>query len=139
MTVEAICVDPATVAQIWPRVSGVIYAAMKRGGLGSFAAVEKSVLGGRMLLWLAVGRQDEKERIKAACVTALEQSEWHNARAIVACSGNDVHDWIGLLARIEDFARAEACDSVRIYGRVGWIRLLPDAYRIKRVVIERTL
>jgi hypothetical protein len=150
--ISAFCIDPANARSVWPDVSPLIYAAMKRGGLGSFAKVEQGVLAGELLLWVGGRTTDEEGQkrslssvlrplssVLCAAVTALEQTEWHKACAIVACGGRDAADWIGLLSRIEEFARAEGCGSVRIYGREGWLRLLPVPYRVKRVVIERMI
>src|SRR5713226_4450419 len=131
---EAVCVDPGRVRAVWPRVAGLIHAAMRRGDLSSYAAVEASVLRGDALLWLV---RDGLE-IPAAAVTELQQTEWRKVCVIVACGGADMSRWIGLIARIEAFARAENCSAVRIIGREGWGRLL-TAYRPKRVVLEKEL
>src|SRR5712692_5956670 len=69
---EAVCVDPAKVRLVWPRVSRLIYAAMKRGDISPFSAVEDAVLCGDALLWIV---RDGLE-IPAAAVTELQQTEW---------------------------------------------------------------
>jgi hypothetical protein len=46
--------------------------------------------------------------------------------------------WIGLLERIEEFARAEGCEATRIIGRKGWARVL-TSYQMKRIVLEKDL
>ena len=46
--------------------------------------------------------------------------------------------WIGLLERIEEFARAEGCEATRIIGRKGWARVL-TSYQTKRIVLEKDL
>src|SRR5262249_10282685 len=131
---EAVCVDPRRVRAVWPRVAHLIHAAMKRGDLSSFAAVEASALRGEALVWLA---RDGLE-IPAAAVTELHETEWRKVCVIVACGGADMRRWISLIARIEAYARAEQCAAVRIIGREGWARLL-TAYRPKRVVLEKEL
>jgi hypothetical protein len=131
---EAVCVDPRRVRAVWPRVSGLIHAAMRRGDLSSYAALEASVLAGDALLWLV---RDGLE-LPAAAVTELQQTEWRKVCVIVACGGADMSRWIDLIARIEAYARAERCAAVRIIGREGWGRLL-TAYRPKRVVLEKEL
>lgn len=131
---DAVCVDPAKIRLVWPRVSGLIYAAMKRGDLSSYGAVEDSVLCGDALLWIVRDGLD----IPAAAVTELQETEWRKVCVIVACGGADMDRWIDLIARIEEFARAESCSATRIIGREGWARLL-TAYRPKRVVLEKEL
>lgn len=131
---NALCVDPARVHEIWPNVSGLIYKAMDRGKLGSFREVEREVLKGQYLLWLAYDGKD----IKAAVVTSLEKTEWDKSCTIVACGGQDLERWIDLLPVIEKFARDEGCNRILIYGREAWARLLPQ-FRPMRVVLERKL
>ena len=141
---EALCVDPAKVRLVWPRVSGLIHAAMRRGDLSSYGAVEDAVLCGDAQLWIAIAREDGRKRpgegldIPAAAVTELQETEWRKVCVIVACGGADMERWIGLIARIEEFARAENCSATRIIGREGWARLL-TAYRPKRIVLEKEL
>jgi hypothetical protein len=129
-------VPPDRVAAVWPHVRTLIYAAMKRGDLSSFRPVEAAVLAGDALLWLAW--DPGAERIAAAAVTELHQSEWRKVCVVVACGGAGVNRWIALLDGIEAYARATGCAAVRIMGRKGWIRLLGD-YRMKRIVLEKDL
>lgn len=143
---ELICIPPDCVHLVWPRVAGLIEAAMRRGDLSSFAAVAAAVGAGRAQLWVAVARPDE---IAAAAVTELHQTEWRKVCCIVACGAHQrVHArlrrhegkerWLHLLAPIEDFARAEGCDAMRIMGRKGWARVLPD-YKVNRIVLEKEI
>lgn len=132
---NALCVDPARVHEIWPNVSGLIYKAMDKGKLGSFAEVKKEVLAGNYLLWLAY----DGANVKGAVVTALEKTEWDKSCVIVACGGKFIEEWIDLMPVIEKFARDEGCNRILIYGREGWIGMLPPTYRPVRVVIERKL
>ena len=131
---NALCVDPAHVHEIWPNVSSLIYVAMARGKLGSFAEVKKQVLAGKYLLWLA----HDGNVIKGAVVTSLETTEWDKSCIIVACGGKDIADWIEFLPLIEKFAQAEGCNRILLFGREGWQRILPQ-YRPMRVVLERKL
>jgi hypothetical protein len=126
---KLLCVDPAHVDKLWPIVSGLIKKAIDRGFL-QFAEVEKSVLSGDWLLWLVV----DSQQIRAALVTMLT----HDACEIVALSGFGAGDWIHLIKGIEKYARAEGRARVRIIGRKGWARLLPD-YQQAAVVLERHL
>jgi len=55
-----------------------------------------------------------------------------------ASRATDMRRWIGLLERIEEFARAEGCEATRIIGRKGWARVL-TSYQAKRIVLEKDL
>jgi hypothetical protein len=145
MTAELVCVDPARIQEIWPHVRGMIHRAIERGDFGSFAPVERAVLAGDALVWLAWNG----EGIEAAAVTELHQSEWRKVCVIVACASRGkgareradaagMDRWLPLIAGIEKYARAEGCVATRIVGRPGWERVL-DEYKRHRVVLEKEL
>jgi hypothetical protein len=129
-----VCVDPARVAEIWPHVAPLIARAMQRGGLGTFADVERQVGRGHALLWLAW----DGAEILAAAVTELALIESTKLCTIVACGGRGFPRFGHLIRGLERYARAEGCTRVRICGRKGWARLLPG-YSIQRVIIEKDI
>jgi hypothetical protein len=118
---------------MWPRVKHWIEAAMRRCDLNSYQPVEDAVLNGLAQLWVA---HDEIPR--AAAVTSMDKTDARKICVMIACGGNDRDDWISLLNEIEDYARIEGCHAMRIYGRNGWKRVLPD-YRQKRVILEKAI
>jgi len=129
-----ICIDPAQVYEFWPHVASLIRAAMEKGRLSSFTDVEHSVRDGRALLWLAWNG----ENIKAAAVTELSQANGERFCTIVACGGHDRAQWLPLLGDLEAYGKAQGCAAMRIYGRRGWRKLLPE-YRTTRVLLEKPL
>jgi hypothetical protein len=133
-----LCVDPARIHDIWPHVRDLIHAAMKRGDLGAFEPVEASVLAGDALLWLAW----DGERIAAAAVTEIAETEWRKVCVVVACGSRrrpaGFDGWLPLLEGIESYARAAGCAAVRIMGRKGWARVLAS-YTAKRIILEKDL
>jgi hypothetical protein len=131
-----ICVPPARVHEFWPHARALIKAAMERGDISPFVCVEHAVLTGDALLWLAWDA--DARAIAAACVTELQKVGARKFCGIVGCGGKDMHRWLPLLAGVEDYARAEGCAAMRIMGRAGWARILPD-YRRKRVILEKQL
>jgi hypothetical protein len=133
-SVELICIDPAQVHQFWPYVAPLIQAAMKRGRISDFAGVACAVHAGRALVWIVW----DGERIKAAVVTELGTANGERFCTIVACGGRDRREWLPLLGALERCARAEGCKAMRIFGRRGWERLLPD-YKPARVLLEKEL
>lgn len=136
MTCQLICVPPDVVNQVWPKIAGLIFVAMKKGQVGSFESVKTDILEGRALLWLAW--DGESPNVEAAAVTLIEQTEWRKVCTIVACGGAHMERWIHLLETIEDYGRAEKCSAARIFGRAGWERML-TSYRRKRVILEKAL
>jgi hypothetical protein len=135
-SVEGHCVDPKFIPQGWALAAPLLAPAMKRGGLGSFAELERGVLYGNSLLWLAI--EEGAGAVIAAVVTDLVITEADKVCLICACGGVRLRSWLHLLALIEGFARREGCTAVRLAGRKGWARVLPH-YSQNHVILERKL
>jgi hypothetical protein len=118
---------------MWPHVRDKIRAAVEKTGLSSFADIEADVLTGMQLVWIAW----DGANILAAATTQLS-SPLSKICTLTACSGYDRDQWLPLFAQIEDYAKAEGCSSMRIYGRRGWERVL-TGYRSTHVVLEKAL
>lgn len=131
---ELSCVDPAQIEEFWPYARPLIEKAIKRTNLSRWVDEERSILRGEQLLWLA----HEGERIAAAATTHLTRGDGGPVCTITACGGEDMSQWLPLIEGIEKYARAEGCSCVRIFGRVGWRRVL-DEYHVEHVVLERPL
>jgi hypothetical protein len=131
---QLICIDPAQAHEFWPHVASLIKAAMEKGRLSSYADVEHAVRNGKALLWLAWNG----ERIKAAAVTELTYANGEKFCTIVACGGHERSQWLPLIAGLEAYGRTQGCAAMRIYGRRGWRKLLPE-YRTTRVLLEKEL
>lgn len=129
LSADLLCVDPKDVAKTWPLASGLIRSAIERTDLSDFEDIERDVLTGDLLLWLAIS-----DRIEAAAVTRKSR----NICTLVACAGHQRDRWLPLFAKIENYAKAEGCKCVRIYGRKGWERVLKN-YRAEHVILERQL
>jgi len=138
---QLVCIPPDMAPEIWPHVEGLIWVAMKQGGLSSFQAVKDSVLSGGSgtLLWIAWDQtKTGRDAIEAAAITELHQTEWRKVCLIVACGGSRLSEWVNFIGGLEKYARDERCTATRIMGRRGWIQFLPD-YHLKRVVLEKGL
>ena len=131
---ELVCVDPQRVHEIWPHVAPLLKAACIRTGLNAFVDLEADILSSRSLLWIAWNKQ----AIEAAAATVLINSEIGKVCIITACGGNDMPRWLPLIAAIENYARAEGCTRVRIYGRKGWLRAL-DGYGQTHIIMDKEL
>ena len=127
------CVDPERVREVWSHVAPLLESAVSRTDLGRFDEIEHDVLSGRSLLWLAWSGQ-----IEAVATTILAETDTAKVCVLTACGGKDMRRWLALLMTIESYARAEGCSRMRIFGRKGWQRMLPD-YRTTNIVLERKL
>src|SRR5262245_37126419 len=131
---KLICVGPAQAHEFWPYVAALIKAAMEKGRLTDYAQVEDAVRNGSALLWLAW----TGEKILAAAVTELVQANGEKFCTVVACGGHDRGRWLHPLAGLRAYGKREGCAAMRIYGRRGWLKLLPE-YRTTRVLLEKKL
>jgi hypothetical protein len=132
--VDLVCIPPDQVRVIWLRVAPLLKSAIDRTQLSNWDDVANDILAGKSLLWLCI----EDERILCAGATALRKTDFGLACVIVACGGADRAKWVHLLAKIEDYAMAEGCKRIRMFGRGGWRRVL-KGYRLQSVVLEKEL
>lgn len=76
--------------------------------------------GGQAQAWAVT----DGDTIRAIVVTKTFASPGHRQCFIAHCAGEGVQEWIGYLGVIEEWARLQGCDSIELYGRPGWQRLL---------------
>lgn len=131
--VELVCVPPSETQTVWPHVKELIRGAAKRGG-ADFSAIERDVLAGPDLLWLAW----DGANVLAAAITSLGTINDEKTCTIVACGGSGWSRFGCLIAGLEKFAKNEGCTAMRINGRVGWSRAL-DGYRTESVILRKAL
>lgn len=133
--VRLACVDPSMIEEFWPFARPLIEKAIKRTNLGRWCDHEHAILRGDELLWLA----NDGKRIEAAATTHLTKGQdGRPVCTITACAGENMGQWLPLIAGIEQYAKAEGCSCVRIFGRKGWSRVL-DGYHVEHVVLERAM
>lgn len=131
---KAIFIPHKNIASFWDKAAPWIKNAMERGDMGTFATVQADVFSGHASLWLV---WDEPVVLGAAVTQIIEQDN-RLICMIVACGGEDAGSWVHLIAEIEKYAKAHECELMRIVGRKGWMRVLPD-YKESRVILEKAL
>lgn len=119
---------------IWPVAAPLLERATAETGLSAFASIERDILLGVSLLWVAWNGAV----IEAAAATSLQQTDAGNVCVITACAGTGMTRWLPLIRGIEAYAQAEGCRCVRIFGRKGWARVL-DGYRQTYAIIDKRL
>jgi hypothetical protein len=129
---DGVRIDAAAVTELhrteWRKVCVVVACGAPSGRLGASGRLRTS---GRSR---ASGRLRPSSR---AAASRADASRADSSRAD-ASRATDMRRWIGLLERIEEFARAEGCEATRIIGRKGWARVL-TSYQTKRIVLEKDL
>lgn len=118
---DGVRIDAAAVTELhrteWRKVCVVVACGAPSGRLG------------------ASGRSRASGRLRPS--SRADASRADASRAATS-RASDIRRWIGLLERIEEFARAEGCEATRIIGRKGWARVL-TSYQTKRIVLEKDL
>jgi hypothetical protein len=131
---ELICVDPERVRELWPSAAPLLKRAIAKTGLSAFATIERAILDGTSLLWVAWNGG----AIEAVASTSLQQTDAGKVCVITACAGTGMTHWLPLIDGIEGYAQAEGCHCVRIFGRKGWGRIL-DGYKETYAIIDKRL
>lgn len=131
---DLVCIDPVRIDEFWPHVKHFIRAAIERTELNSFDEIERAVLNGKQLLWLAWNGHS----IDAAACTELARVGHKTICTLTACAGYQRDRWLPLFEQIEQYARNEGAATMRIIGRKGWQRVL-DGYHVEHVILEKTL
>ena len=100
------------------------------GGTHLFEDVEKAINDGIMQLWPAKN---------SAAVTEIVQYARKKV-CNVFLAGGDLDEIIGGMDSLTEWARSQGCESVTLYGRKGWERVL-DSHGFKpvMVVLERKI
>ena len=131
---ELVCIDPCRAHEVWPIAGPLLKQAIAKTALSAFATIERDILNGTSLLWVAWNGSN----IEAAASTSLQLTEAGKVCVITACAGAGMTRWLSLIDGIEAYAEAEECRCVRIYGRKGWARVL-DGYEQTYTVIDKHL
>ncbi len=92
-------------------------------------------------LWLIA---DEDSKIIGAIVTQVSELPQKKVMEIVAFGGGEdnrlgefIHE---AMEQLEEFARINYCDVMRVEGRKGWVRVLkPHGFKQEAVVLERQI
>lgn len=129
-----IAVPPERAQEAWPLAEKYVQAAAEKTGFSEVAETHLQVMLGNALLWLAA----EGTNVVGAGVTRLIEDRGKTACEIFVWGADDQKKCAPLLKAIEDYAKAEGCASVRLAGRRGWARLLPD-YRMAAIILEKAL
>ena len=131
-----ICVAPADIQRVWPAVALMIDEGYADDGETMPANLPEWLAAGKGQLWLSI----DGEKIVAALTTSIEPQRHGLRLRMVSCGGSRMDLWKDCHRQIEQFARDEGCDRIRIEGRAGWQRVLTGSdYRVTRVTLEKRL
>lgn len=82
-------------------------------------SLKKSMESRNMQLWVYI-----KDSIKACMVTQIVNYPGKRVCLILFIGGSHMSEWISFEPFIEQWARENKSDSIEIYGRPGWAKVL---------------
>lgn len=109
---------PGEVQHVWCCVAPLIQKALDRNSDYTLDEVHDGLMSGDMQLWAY-----KPDRVRAALVTKIESNSTGKWCLLLAAGGEDAKEWLPYAESLEDWARSNGCDEMRIYGRRGWARL----------------
>lgn len=126
--------DPKVARRVWRLAEPLLSPAFDEDCDDTIEVVRRDVEGGISLLWIA---WDGRE-VVAAAVTVIIHSPRHKICAVSCAGGINTRLWDLFMPMVENYAKAEGCDLVRVMGRKGWARVL-DGYRQPWIVLDKRI
>lgn len=113
------------VEEKWADVESKIEAALEYSqGEHTLDTIHDGLLARAMQLWLAVTDADD---IVTVGVTEIHvYPSGLRICYIVLVAGSRFDDWKHMIELIGSWAREQGADTIRIHGRPGWLRKLPE-------------
>jgi hypothetical protein len=128
-------VPPCFIAETWPHIAHFIKAAFASGhGDDTAEAIKIDVFAGSAVLWVVW----DGTAFIAAATTKVMATPGKRICVIACCGGKQLHRWCHFITDLENYARAQGCDALRIMGRPGWKAVFPD-YREPWVCLQKEL
>lgn len=129
-----VCVDPAHARDMWPHAAPLI----ELGAASDNERIEHyrdMVMTGAALLWIAWAGEG---KLLAATITRIVADVRGRVCILGPLGGESLERWRNMHRDIEAYAKQENCVAVRIIGRTGWTRVLPDYWPVA-VILEKAL
>ena len=128
---------------VWDRAREHLLRFEKRaGGNCTVDDLGRRILNDEQQLWIMF---DEDKEICGALVTQMWRYPRKKVMEIVACGGGDsknqLDDYLYESMKVlEDFARTNDCDVMRVEGRKGWAKALkPYKFEQPAIVLEKEI
>jgi len=99
---------------IWPVARPLIEKALDRGSNYTIQDIHWGLMSKQMQLWMW-----DKD---AALVTAIQEKKGQKYCLLLALAGKGMSIWFKYFHIVEDWAREQGAEEMRVYGRPGWSR-----------------
>lgn len=121
---------------MWKLVAPFIQKALNQGSSHTLEDIYLGLYMDEMQLWTWADQNDETE-IEAAMVTTIQEKDGVKWCLFLTMGGDSLKQWIHHIEDLEDWARQNGCDEMRIYGRIGWSKI--TGYDVKYTKMVKQL
>jgi hypothetical protein len=122
------------VEEIWDEIEPLVSAACCRSfPKRTVSDVLEAVQKRDMQLWLAA-----EEKIYAVIITEIMNYPLRNVCRVVIATGTERRRWQHFIATIEQWAKAQGCQSMELVARPGWKKIFRD-YTLTHIHLEKEL
>ncbi len=98
--------------------------------------VVEALQKGDMQLWVVM----REHSVLAACMTEVMRFPCVKEFRIIQLTGSDYELWVGLLSKLEDYAKCIGCDKIIGIARPGWEKVIKTmGYEKTHVYLEKDL
>lgn len=120
----------------WPLLAPLLRRAVERVESDlSIEEIQERACAGTLRLWLA----ENDGRVCMAAASGEIRIGTETVTHIFALGGDDMDEWLGpCLTEFERLARLNGITRVRLNGRPGWSRVMPE-YRVASVILEKRI
>jgi len=112
----------------------LIQRALKYENTHSLYDVLNDLRAGKAQLWVA----GYGNTIDGICVTCINNYPNTTICLIWLCAGIGREKYTRLIGNIEQWAKAQGCESISLEGRPGWERVLTD-YKKTKIMLEKVI
>ena len=110
---------PNDLLSVWPHVRDFIQRGLDEGSDYTIQEIFDGLIDRDMQLWVY-----EPDTIRAAMVTTLQNKNGRRWCLLLVVGGSHMGEWSEYLPFMEEWARSNGCDEMRVYGRRGWSKVL---------------
>ena len=122
-------IPSSEIDSVWSIAKPLIQKALDQGSDFTIEEIHEGLLEASMQLWLW-GEE-------TALVTRIQSNKRKKFCLLLALGGSSMSEWLQYLPSLEDWARDQGAEEVRIYGRAGWSKVL--GYDIDYVTMSKKL
>jgi hypothetical protein len=121
---RSVLLSPKEVLRLWPTLEPEITKALEHG-IDELTAFDvcRQALDNKIQVWATI---DQDNKIVCTTTTRILPYESTKVLQIITCTGSG-RQWKEFYEQhraVEDFAKANGCSSVQVWGRKGWQRNL---------------